>query len=187
MAKKKWMDGRLPFLIGYVPSDLGKEIVKSYSGKKLTHYEIATDEKLIRDKQESSAFYYMGGGIVILSLLIALVGWQFDLFNILLISIGLVFCIYAYFAPKKLIILNRDRGFVVFPDWFFMKSHTVPFKDLKIFWAGTGGVSGAVGQRLVTAPPNSSRSIELTLHPGLYDHSWSLMVWYMDRNRPLPP
>ena len=68
MSKELWQKrngtrhGRLPFLIGYVPSDLGKEIVKSYSGKKLTHYEIATDEKLIRDKQESSAFYYMGGG-----------------------------------------------------------------------------------------------------------------------------
>ena len=63
--KKKWLDGRLPFLIGYTPSDLNKEIVKALSGEKLTHYEIATNEKLIRDTQVSPANYYMGWSIMV--------------------------------------------------------------------------------------------------------------------------
>ena len=187
-VKKKWMDGRLPFLIGYVPSDLRKEIVKSNSSKKLAHYEITTDEKLICDTQVSPGLYYFGGGVIIMGLFFSIIDYEnFILKMSPFLAIGIFFFVLAYFIPKKEIVFNRGHSLITYPDWFFMKPHTVPFNELKIFWSSTGGVSGAVGQRLVTAPPNSSRAIELTLHPGLYDHSWSLIVWYMDKNRPLPP
>ena len=186
--KKNWLDGRLPFLIGYTPSDLNKEIVKSVSGEKLTHYEIATDEKLIRDTQVSPANYYMGGGLIVLAIIgYILTGGELISGPLLAVGIGLLFFLYAYFVPKKEIILNRKDGLITYPDWFFKKPHTILFNETKVFWTSMGGASGALSQRLVTSAPNSSRAIDLRMHPGLFDHSWSLIVWYMDKNRPLPP
>ncbi len=186
--KKKWFDGGLPFLIGYVPSDLDKDIVKTKGGSDTIHYESVTGDRILKDTQVSIANYYMGGALIILGLVsYILTKGNFLSGPLVAFGIGSLLCLYAFLVPKKEIILNRMEGLITYPDWFFLKSHTRPFKDIKAFWTSTGGASGALGQRLVTTPPNSKRAIDLRMHPGLFDHSWSLIVWYMDKNRPLPP
>lgn len=172
MSKKRsWLDGRMPFFIGYVPSDLDKNIVKTHSGKKLDHYEVANQDVLIADTQISPALYYMGGGVLILGLLLALIGKSSFLNKIIpFLIISLILYFGGYFTPKKKIIFDRKNGLITIPDWFFFISHTIPFGDAKVFWTSSGGASGALGQRLVARAPKTSvpRSIDLGMHPGLF-------------------
>ena len=187
---KKWLDGRLPFLIGYVPSDLTKEIVQTHNPVVRNHYEIATDEFLSKDVSSSHADYQLGGVFVLLGIFFcALDGFKSVSELLGFCAIASIFFIYGFIAPEKKVKFNRFTSTISYPDWFFFGPHTVPFSELEVFWTSTGGASGALGQRLVTRPPRPSwpRAISLNMHPGLFDKSWSLIVWYMDKNRPLPP
>jgi hypothetical protein len=109
--------------------------------------------------------------------------------NIFLIFllIGLLFFLYAYTAPKKYLVLDREKELITFPDWFFYKPHTLPFNKSRFLWVGRGSGSGALSMNLVVTPPKSPRAINLYTHMVGCCESWSFFVWYMDKNRPLPP
>ena len=105
----------------------------------------------------------------------------------ILLAIGVLLMLFAATVGKKAVILDREKGLITIPGWFYEKSHTQAFNKAKFLWIGTGGASGALGQQLVMAYPNSTRAFWLNTHVGEFDKSWSFLVWYMDRNRPLPP
>ena len=178
----------LPHLIAYVPSGLDRDIVKAFTGKKHEHYEEVDDRQVVRDAGSKSGMYLFGWALSGLCVFFVLTGITF--LELLVFAVPAAGCLLlGYLMPVKHKILDRARGLVTYPDWFLWPSHTVPVEDLRANWQGTGGASGALGQELVTAPPDSwfPRAISLRMHPGDFAKSWSFILWYMDRNRPLPP
>ena len=100
------MDGRLPFLIGYTPRSLKKEIVLPLSDKKHFYYDLVSNEKIIIDEQVSKGFYYFGSGVILLSVISFLITkGQLILGSLILFGIGLVLLLYAFTVSHKEVIL----------------------------------------------------------------------------------
>ena len=186
-AKKNWLDGNLPFLIGYTPRELRQDIVLPLSNKKQFYYDFVSDEKIIVDEQVSKGFIYFGSGVIIVSLIGSLLIWKFDWFSLLIVVIGLLLVLYGITATHKEVILNRKEGLFSFPNWFYAKSFTIPFSETQAVWTSTGGASGALGMDLMVKHPKGPKGAEIGMHAKGFDENWSFMVWYMDKNRPLPP
>ena len=178
----------LPHLIAYVPSGVDRDIVKVFTNKKRDHYEEASDLQVIRKTEGKTGMYIFGCALSVLCVFFVVTGISFTELLVFAVPAAICFLI-GFLMPVKYKILDRKRGLVTYPDWFLWPSHTVPIGELRINWQGTGGASGALGQDLVTAPPGGGfpRAIYLGMHPGDFAKSWSFILWYMDRNRPLPP
>ena len=189
---KKYLDGRLPFLIGHVPKPLKRGFVYTYTGKKSSRYEAASDATVKYDTQKKGTMYGFGALCVAIGLFMiwfAPNGHGLEAAKYLCL-VSLPFFVWGFLTPRKTITFDRLAGTITYPDWFFRPHRTVAFDDLTVVWVGTGGASGALGQRLVAVPPSTGRltkSISLDMHTIDMAESWSLIVWYMDRNRPLPP
>ncbi|SNR14448.1 hypothetical protein [Tenacibaculum jejuense] len=115
-----------------------------------------------------------------------------DWFEILLIIIGLFLIIYSFTADKKKkrLILDRLNGVVTYPDFFYLPPLKGNFKDLKAVISVSGEIDGAVGREYLkfvnTFKPRKFDFLQ-TITYGNPNEEWSLYVWYMDKNRPLPP
>ena len=107
------------------------------------------------------------------------------------ILIGVFLIIYGLFGSKKdqKLILDREHGIITYPDTFFRKPLTGPFKDLKVIFSVTGGEGYDTSLNLKFINTFRPRFIagNKTMAYGNPDKKWSFYVWYMDKNRPLPP
>ena len=94
---------------------------------------------------------------------------------------------YAYKGPSRDVILDRQKGIITFPHFYltFWKPITLSFKDVLMAWSIKGfAVSGGTPS-LSIIHPNGWTSTDIA-HSAITE-TWWLMVWYMDKNRPLPP
>jgi len=97
---------------------------------------------------------------------------------------GILTAIYSKVAPGKKLVFNRLEGTVELPGFLFGKSQTVPFESLKI----KTGFAGGPTVRLVAMYKGTVLPVDLPKADVLnISSSWSTIVWYMDKNRPLPP
>ena len=95
---------------------------------------------------------------------------------------GILYIVYHYTHPPKKIILDRLNGIITFPGIFYGKPITMPFDKVLPFLKFNGiGASVSLGfcHHKILAT-----SIRIDNTPK---SSWSFIVWYMDKNRPLPP
>ena len=109
------------------------------------------------------------------------------LLSVPFLLIGLFQVLVFLYVPKKEIILDRLNGKITYPRLFFNKEHrTIQFDSLHVFHTATTS-----GDMLPTGT-------EIRIRDRRYDYQWTLesdepleywsfMVWYMDKNRPLPP
>lgn len=117
---------------------------------------------------------------------------SYIIFIIILILGGLFWIAYGVFAKRKYKIfeLNRLEGTVTYPDHYFRPPLKGKFKDLKAVIAVTGNIDGYVDQEYLKFV-NTFKPRKLDLLYTFYGSEpykdWSLYVWYMDKNRPLPP
>ena len=97
--------------------------------------------------------------------------------------IGSFYIIYKFTSPKKILILDRLNGIITFPGFLYGKAITMPFEEVL---AEVRGGYGAGSPTLALLHQN-----KLTAYSAILEstplQSWSFMVWYMDKNRPLPP
>ncbi len=112
--------------------------------------------------------------------------------TILLILLGLFGVYYGLFAKKeyKIFELNRLEGTVTYPDVFFLPPLKGDFKDLKVVIAVTGNIEGYSDfEYLKFVNTFKPRKLDLlyTFYGSEPYKVWSFYVWYMDKNRPLPP
>ncbi len=171
------------------------------------------DSELINNKQKKNSWYldenymyiYNSGawgpliyGLVTWVLTIVLIlgyYWNgklepFEIFLFLFCGVISVFqTIYYFTRPKKEEILNRRDGLITMPGLYWKKNITIAFEQC-LFAYSTGGEDGTSAFNLEVIRPTESRFntfAEFSLGQAHCYVSMSLITWYMDKNRPLPP
>ena len=110
---------------------------------------------------------------------------SFSIFiRICLFLFSTFYIIYNFTHPQKILILDRLNGIITFPGFLYGKAITMPFEEVL---AAVKGGYGAGSPTLAILRKNkltsTSYDFDLQFSPI---QSWSFMVWYMDKNRPLP-
>ncbi len=103
------------------------------------------------------------------------------------ILIGLFHLIVFFLVPVKEIVLDRLHGKITYPRLFGNKEQrTIQFDSLHVYATmTTSGDFAATGKKIRIKDRKYSYTWDLeSSKPEEY---WSFMVWYMDKNRPLPP
>ncbi len=90
--------------------------------------------------------------------------------------------VWAIFKPEQRIIFNRDEGTITYPGFLWSKPIYIRFDDVAANISNSGKVSVL---KLYHPSLFTYRSI-ITATSNLVSQ-WSYFVWYMDKNRPLPP
>ena len=154
----------------------------------------ADDQIYYQIKFFASTYVYFGTAVILFSSALFYFSKKPDDFILpAILLIGGVFLIsYAILANKKYKIfeLNRLEGTVTYPDRFFNPPLKGKFKDLKVVISVSGNIDGYVDREYLkfvnTFKPRKLDVLYSFLGSDPYEE-WSFMVWYMDKNRPLPP
>ncbi|TAJ08152.1 hypothetical protein DMA11_21530 [Marinilabiliaceae bacterium JC017] len=184
--KKKWPDSTMDFKIRCMPKELKVEYIATEEESGM--YAKVTDEKIINPDVGAKVSFWIGVAFIAFAFFVLIILLKdfskFDLYFILaILFVGLLFIFYGRTVPYKEIVLDRKNGLFTFPNWLYGKSYTIPFKKAEVHWF----IRRAQGLVLVVVPPKSWKKIDLESHCYNYWQTWSLFVWYMDKNRPLPP
>ncbi|CAA0202408.1 hypothetical protein [Tenacibaculum maritimum] len=140
----------------------------------------------------SNLYWGIGGIVVGVWLIASTENNQQRILPILLILGGLFWMFYGLYANKnyKIFELNRLTGMVTYPDSYFRKPLKGRFKELHAVITVTGGVDDYVDSEYLKFV-NTFNPRRFTLLYTFYGSEpykdWSFYVWYMDKNRPLPP
>ncbi len=190
MSKNK---GIQPFHILNEPSLVNKEKVSPSKGAIIT---LVNDKIYAVEMTHLTWVSWFLGAIVIACGIWFLSNDDIDLyygiFSIVIILIGLFFFIYGLTADKKkkMFVLDRLNGMVSYPDSFYLPPLKGKFNDLKAVISVSGDIDGAVGREYLkfvnTFKPRKLDVLRTITYNDPYQE-WGLYVWYMDKNRPLPP
>ncbi|WP_108866370.1 hypothetical protein [Aquimarina aquimarini] len=137
------------------------------------------------------------GGVSYLVASIFIIGYvkdgtlkPFEIFLFVLSSLlAIFFTIYYFTKPKKERILNRKDGLITMTGVLWQKNITIPFKEC-LFVYSTGGEDGTGAYNLEAMRPSKSKFGTFADFNMGKEHCYqaiSLVTWYMDKNRPLPP
>ncbi|QWX82483.1 hypothetical protein H0I23_15165 [Cellulophaga sp. HaHaR_3_176] len=90
-------------------------------------------------------------------------------------------------APVKEIVLDRLNGKITYPKTFIDKEHrTIDFDSLHVYRTlTTSGDFAITGEKIYIKDRKYNYTWTLETNECL--EYWSLYVWYMEKNRPLPP
>lgn len=107
---------------------------------------------------------------------------------LVIFCIGLFLVIYSIKGPEKKVIFNRLNGMVEIPGILWGKPKLIHFDDLQVILGYDDSPSLALGIRRpkkklfdIFMPTIPLATLSNDAHA-----TWSLLVWYMDKNRPLP-
>ncbi|MCX7726060.1 MAG: hypothetical protein N2053_04345 [Chitinispirillaceae bacterium] len=184
--KKKIFHNALPFEIILHPDPLDKEL--------LGENEKVDDCCWIQD-DERRGLLYVGiffGCVPLLFFLIKSISSQNVLTLFLIHSLlslpGLLIILYYFTCPPQKLILNRVEGTVECPPFLYGKPKKFLFSEIIPV-----ATFAKMDYYLSLKPPIQKWtdyfiSIPVQRSSGRrYLEEWSLIVWYMDKNRPLPP
>ena len=109
--------------------------------------------------------------------------------RIVSIIIYIIICVgagaFPLFAPYKELILNREEGTISMPCAFKKENVVISFEEGDGIVKFTAGGGAAPDVYLVFLYKNRKKGGHLS-HSDIYAF-WDFVVWYMDKNRPLPP
>ena len=109
--------------------------------------------------------------------------------RIVSIIIYIIICVgagaFPLFAPYKELILNREEGTISMPRAFKKENVVISFEEGDGIVKFTAGGGSAPDVYLVFLHKNRKKGGHLS-HSDIYAF-WDFVVWYMDKNRPLPP
>ena len=109
--------------------------------------------------------------------------------RIVSIIIYIIICVgagaFPLFAPYKELILNREEGTISMPRAFKKENLVISFEEGDGIVKFTAGGGSAPDVYLVFLHKNRKKGGHLS-HSDIYAF-WEFVVWYMDKNRPLPP
>ena len=179
---------RVPKMIYEKPPAFDKEYGKTY---------LAEENFIVKTDLWTSpwAIGITGGGITLIAILLFLRGiLKGDPLQIedMIFFIGAIigflsFVIYAFTMPKEEAILNRRDGLITFDGFLWQPNITMPFSEVE-FCFSTGGVNMQGAYQLQVMRPNKWVTFGSSFFSGKNCFKdISFIVWYMDKNRPLPP
>ena len=174
-------------------SYLYKAIMEKPSDTKKNTFEYGTiradDQFYINDMGYGVSHIDLYVGIIFYSLsLISLVSNKDTIedrtiFSIIFFIIGSFSFLHYYKYSKELLVLDRLNGMVTYPGFLFSKPCFVPFDELL---ASVASFANA-GASLVFYHYNGITGTSIFAGKCKISGNWSFIVWYMDKNRPLPP
>ena len=174
-------------------SYLYKAIIEKPSDTKKNTFEYGTiradDQFYINDMGYGVSHIDLYVGIIFYSLaLISLVSNKDTIedrtiFSIIFFIIGSFSFLHYYKYSKKLLVLDRLNGMVTYPGFLFSKPCSVPFDELL---ASVASFANA-GASLVFYHYNGITGTSIFAGKCKISGNWSFIVWYMDKNCPLPP
>lgn len=175
----------------------------THKEKAILRKEIADDDDIIISVSDkymelptaSNVVIYMGGGAFLLAILGFLgiiykksgqVSTNFYFF-ILPFVLGFLFFVYYYITiPQKECIFNREDGLVTFPGFMWYKNITMPIRKI-LFSKSSPSTQGVGAGWLEIIRPDKTYSLYSCTFGNMYYEDLSFLLWYMDKNRPLPP
>ncbi len=174
-----------------------KKIHVKYKKYKETKYSKAEyllrDDNFIWKKHDRLGTPLIGGGVSFAFLLVFL--WPSEeslssadyFFMILCLILTIFFVLYGFTMPKKEKILNRRDGLLTMTGFLWQPNITMDFDKVEFAYS-TGGENVVGGFMLQVIRPNKWQTFDLfTIFGGDCYEDMSFIVWYMDKNRPLPP
>ena len=99
---------------------------------------------------------------------------------------GIFSIIYGFVAPKKEMVYDRLKG-VITVTRVFRKSVDIPFDTGYGVRVYSNTSPGVISSQLSFVSSKKKPRVGGILSQILVDDVWSFTVWYMDKNRPLPP
>ena len=176
-----WRREFLPHIIVERPLGIGEEC-------KENGFIRADDQFFIMNNSVALGNFYLYIGLVLFLVALFLFGEGTNTEITLSASsflIGSFYIIYNFTHPKKILILDRLNGIITFPGFLYGKPITMPFDEVLAAVKGGYGV-GMATLAILRKNKLTSTSYDFDLQ---YEpiQSWSFIVWYMDKNRPLPP
>ncbi|MFK8269441.1 hypothetical protein [Capnocytophaga cynodegmi] len=95
---------------------------------------------------------------------------------------------YPFYALYKELILNRETGMISVPRLWSKKNLEIPFDEGYGFIRAVSSTDGVFSFSL-TFFQEGKRDTFGTIAESCFpiDEYWAFVVWYMDKNRPLPP
>ncbi|MCD9611292.1 hypothetical protein, partial [Tenacibaculum maritimum] len=129
------------------------------------------------------------GIILVLMSLIGLVSDDVVVVMGMLMSFGLsgvLTIIYGFVAPIKYQIYDRMNGIITVTR-VFRSSVAIPFSSGYGLKGYSNTSPGVISAQLNFVSSKKKPRVGGIIAHNLVEESWSFMVWYMDKNRPLPP
>ncbi|WP_407282001.1 hypothetical protein R5O11_03535 [Tenacibaculum maritimum] len=129
------------------------------------------------------------GIILVLMSLIGLVSDDVVVVMGMLMSFGLpgvLTIIYGFVAPIKYQIYDRMNGIITVTR-VFRSSVAIPFSSGYGLKGYSNTSPGVISAQLNFVSSKKKPRVGGIIAHHLVEDSWSFMVWYMDKNRPLPP
>ncbi|QXP54359.1 hypothetical protein H0I25_01085 [Cellulophaga sp. HaHa_2_95] len=189
----KYLNNHQTFVISTKPPSIDIERVYPHKGTIIIE---ANDLFYRVDRNYTSFSSKIFGGLAIICGIWFLSHDDIDLyygtFSVFVIFAGLFFLIYGFTVNKenKTLLLDRINGIISYPDMFYAPLLKGKFEDIKAVISVSGDVDGTVGREYLkfvnTFKPRKLDVLRTISYKDPYEE-WSLYVWYMDKNRPLPP
>ncbi|CAA0217740.1 Probable transmembrane hypothetical protein [Tenacibaculum maritimum] len=129
------------------------------------------------------------GIILVLMSLIGLVSDDVVVVMGMLMSFGLsgvLTIIYGFVAPIKYLVYDRMNGIITVTR-VFRSSVAIPFSSGYGLKGYSNTSPGVISAQLNFVSSKKKPRVGGIIAHNLVEESWSFMVWYMDKNRPLPP
>jgi len=136
---------------------------------------------------KGKGYHWYGLGMVFLSFLLfkPYEGiWALVVF-LIFGGIGLFIFIYNYISPQKLMILDRINGTITMTRPFWKKSVLIPFDQGEAVEGSY--MAGHTLHTQISFHFKGKKSRGGILAEHHLKEFWNFTVWYMDKNRPLPP
>ncbi|WP_378175748.1 hypothetical protein [Aquimarina sp. SS2-1] len=112
---------------------------------------------------------------------------SFELILGIFFLLGFIFfAIYYFTMPQKECILNRTDGLITFPGFMWRANITMPIEKV-LFSRSVPSAQGVGSHQLEIIRPDKSYSLYLFSMGNTCYQDLSFFLWYMDKNRPLPP
>ena len=149
----------------------------------------ANDLFFVEDVNDNPWHLLLIFGCVLLPASIAcMVSLDFFLYTSPFLVIALLPLALHYFNPSKEIVLDRLNGTITYPKLFFYKTpNTFLFSEVQFFKKlERGDEDHDSSMILYLKHPKSKKKIILSTANDLYE-KMCFYIWYMDKNRPLPP
>ncbi|MFT7900968.1 hypothetical protein VBY74_13415 [Tenacibaculum ascidiaceicola] len=99
---------------------------------------------------------------------------------------GVLTVIYGFVAPIKYLVFDRMNGIIVMPR-NFRSTVTIPFSTGFARVKHINSSPGVISGMLAFVSSKSKDRVGGLLTEYNINNYWAFTVWYMDKNRPLPP